>query len=252
MVELVDLHKSFGEQKVLTGVNLKISRGSLTFIMGRSGTGKSVLLKHIIGLLKPDRGKIIIDGQDVTEYSEAQWQRLRRRFGFLFQEGALFDSMTVAENVAFPLIEHTSLSWREIEKRVQEKLSVVGLLEDRDKYPAELSGGMRKRAALARALALDPEIILFDEPTTGLDPILQVSIMRLIRDTQRQFGLTGIVVTHDVSIAMKAADFIAVLHEGQIVAFGPPEEIRGSPHPFVKQFLQSAFEGCLPEEGSHV
>ncbi|QJA06653.1 ABC transporter ATP-binding protein [Thermosulfurimonas marina] len=252
MVELIDLHKSFGEQKVLAGVNLKIPRGRLTFIMGRSGTGKSVLLKHMIGLLRPDRGKILIDGEDVTDYSPAQWQRLRRRFGFLFQEGALFDSMTVAENVAFPLMEHTRLSRREIEKRVEEKLAVVGLLEARDKYPAELSGGMRKRAALARALALEPEIILFDEPTTGLDPILQVSIMKLIRETQRRFGLTGVVVSHDVPIALQAADFIAMLHEGRVVAFGPPKEIRESDHPFVRQFLRSAFEGCLPGEGSHV
>jgi len=252
MVELIDLHKRFGEQEVLRGVNLKIPAGKLTFIMGRSGTGKSVLLKHIIGLLRPDRGRILIDGREVTSFSDRQWQELRRRFGFLFQEGALFDSMTVAENVAFPLMEHTRLSRREIESRVEEKLAVVGLLEARDKYPSELSGGMRKRAALARALALEPEIILFDEPTTGLDPILQVSIMKLIRDTQRRYGLTGVVVSHDVPIAMQAADFIAILHEGRVVAEGSPEEIRRSEHPFVRAFLKSAFEGCHPEEVQNV
>ncbi|HFC98233.1 MAG TPA: ABC transporter ATP-binding protein [Thermosulfurimonas dismutans] len=252
MVELQELYKSFGEHEVLRGVNLRIPRGKLTFIMGQSGTGKSVLLKHIIGLLKPDRGKVIIDGQDVTRFSEKEWQRLRRRFGYLFQEGALFDSMTVAENVAFPLWEHTRLSFSEIEKRVQEKLAVVGLLEARDKYPSELSGGMKKRAALARALALEPEIILFDEPTTGLDPLLQVSIMKLIRDTQRQYGLTGVVVSHDVPIAMRAADYIAILHQGKVVAQGTPEEIRKSEHPFVQEFLRSAFEGCHPEEVQNV
>ena len=252
MVELIDIHKSFGEHVVLRGISLKIPTGKLTFIMGRSGTGKSVLLKHIIGLLKPDRGRILIDGQDVTNFSDREWQKLRKRFGFLFQEGALFDSMTVAENVAFPLWEHSRLSKREIEEKVAEKLSVVGLLEARDKYPSELSGGMKKRAALARALALEPEIILFDEPTTGLDPILQVSIMKLIRDTQRRYGLTGVVVSHDVPIAMGAADYIAILHEGRVVAEGTPDEIRRSEHPFVKEFLKSAFEGCHPEEGQNV
>lgn len=252
MVKLVDLYKSFGEQTVLKGINLEIPRGKLTFIMGRSGTGKSVLLKHIIGLLKPDRGQILIDGQDVTHLSEKEWQRLRRKFGFLFQEGALFDSMTVAENVAFPLIEHTKLSKKEIQRKVEEKLSQVGLLEARNKYPAELSGGMKKRAALARALALEPEIILFDEPTTGLDPMLQVTTVKLIRKTQQQYGLTGVVVTHDVPIALMAADYIAFLNEGKVVAEGTPEEIKKSEHPFVREFLKSAFEGCYPEEGRDV
>jgi len=252
MVTLVDLYKSFGDQAVLKGVNLEIPRGKLTFIIGRSGTGKSVLLKHIIGLLKPDRGQILFDGQDVTRFSEEKWQRLRRKFGFLFQEGALFDSMTVAENVAFPLIEHTKLSKKEIQKKVEEKLSQVGLLEAWHKYPVELSGGMKKRAALARALALDPEIILFDEPTTGLDPILQVSITNLIQKMQKQYGLTGVVVSHDVPIALRAADYVAFLHEGRVVAKGPPEEIKKSEHPFVKEFLKSGFEGCYSEEDGHV
>lgn len=252
MVKLVDLHKSFGEQAVLKGVNLEIPRGKLTFIMGRSGTGKSVLLKHLIGLLKPDRGQIWIDGQEVTRFSEKEWRKLRRKFGFLFQEGALFDSMTVAENVAFPLREHTKLSKKEIEKKVGEKLAQVGLIEARNKYPAELSGGMKKRAALARALALEPEIILFDEPTTGLDPVLQVAIMKLIRKTQRQYGLTGVVVTHDVPIALMAADYIAFLNEGRVVAEGTPEAIKKSDHPFVKEFLKNAFEGCYTEEDKDV
>lgn len=252
MVRLVNLHKSFGPQKVLQGVNLEIPKGKLTFIMGQSGTGKSVLLKHIIGLLKPDQGQIFIDGEEVTHFSTRQWQALRRKFGFLFQEGALFDSLTVAENVAFPLREHTKLSTREIYKKVAEKLEQVGLQEAWDKYPAELSGGMRKRAALARALALDPEIILFDEPTTGLDPILQTSIMKLIKETQTQYGLTGIVVSHDVPIALRAADFIAFLHEGKVVEAGSPEEIKHSSQDFVRTFLKSAFEGCYPEEGKDV
>ncbi len=240
MVELVGVKKRFGAQEVLKGVDLTIPKGKLTFIMGRSGTGKSVLLKHMIGLIRPDEGKILVDGVDVTNFSERQWLKFRRKFGYLFQEGALFDSMTVAENVAFPLREHTKLSEKEIWQRVEEKLERVGLREAWNKYPSELSGGMRKRAALARALALEPEIILFDEPTTGLDPVLQVSIMKLIKETQEFYGITGVVVSHDVAVAIQVADYIAFLYEGRIVAEGSPEEVRRSEHPFVKEFFRCA------------
>ncbi len=239
MIKIVDLHKSFGPQEVLRGVNLEIPQGKITFIMGRSGTGKSVLLKHIIGLIEPDRGQILIDSQDITQLSERELARIRKRMGILFQEGALFDSMTVGENVAFPLREHTNLSREEIQARVEAKLAQVGLLEAINKMPSELSGGMKKRAALARALALDPEIILFDEPTTGLDPIMQKTISDLIKKTQEQHQLTCVVISHDIPVAFAIADKIAFLHEGTIIEEGNPEEIKSSSHPFVREFLTS-------------
>ncbi|NPA48931.1 MAG: ABC transporter ATP-binding protein [Thermodesulfobacteria bacterium] len=248
MIKIVDLHKSFGKQKVLRGVNLDIPKGKITFIMGRSGTGKSVLLKHIIGLIPPDKGQILIDGQDITQMSEKELMQIRKRFGMLFQEGALFDSLTVGENVAFPLREHTNLSEKEIWARVEVKLAQVGLIEAIDKMPSELSGGMKKRAALARALALDPEIVLFDEPTTGLDPLMQESIARLIEETQEKHGLTCVVISHDVPIAFAIADKIAFLHEGVIIEEGPPEKIKASKHPFVRSFITALPTGCKEEK----
>ncbi len=239
MIKIVDLYKSFGDQQVLRGVNLEIPKGQITFIMGRSGTGKSVLLKHIIGLLEPDSGQILIDGQDITSMSERELARIRKRFGMLFQEGALFDSMTVGENVAFPLREHTRLSEKEIWARVEAKLAQVGLLKDIDKMPSELSGGMKKRAALARALALEPEVVLFDEPTTGLDPIMQMSIAKLIKETKESHHLTCVVISHDIPVAFAIADKIAFLHEGIILEEGTPEEIRLSQKPFVREFLRA-------------
>ncbi|NPB09585.1 MAG: ABC transporter ATP-binding protein [Thermodesulfobacteria bacterium] len=239
MIKIVDLHKRFGDQEVLRGVNLDIPEGKITFIMGRSGTGKSVLLKHIIGLLEPDSGQILIDGKDITTMSEKELAEIRKRFGMLFQEGALFDSMTVGENVAFPLREHTKLSEEEIWARVRAKLAQVGLLKDIDKMPSELSGGMKKRAALARALALDPEVVLFDEPTTGLDPIMQMSIAQLIKETKESHNLTCVVISHDIPVAFAAADKIAFLHEGVIIEEGPPEKIKESKHPFVQEFLRA-------------
>ncbi len=239
MIKIINLHKSFGRQHVLRGVNLEIPKGKITFIMGRSGTGKSVLLKHIIGLMEPDQGQILIDGQDITKLSEKELLKMRKRFGMLFQEGALFDSMTVGENVAFPLREHTKLSEEEIWQKVREKLAQVGLLESIDKMPAELSGGMKKRAALARALALEPEIVLFDEPTTGLDPVMQLNIGYLIRKTQQEHNLTCVVISHDIIVARATADKIAFLHEGVIIAEGSPEEIAHETHPFVREFWQT-------------
>ncbi|WP_457755791.1 ABC transporter ATP-binding protein [Thermodesulfatator indicus] len=249
MIKIIDLYKSFGKHQVLRGVNLEIPAGKMTFIMGASGTGKSVLLKHIIGLISPDKGQILVDGKDITKLSERELMKVRKRFGMLFQEGALFDSMTVGENVAFPLKEHTKLSEKEIRARVELKLSQVGLLEAINKMPSELSGGMKKRVALARALALDPEIVLFDEPTTGLDPIMQESISYLIKETQERLNLTCVVISHDVPIAFAVADKIAFLYEGQVVEEGPPEKIKKSEHPFVKKFIR-ALPACF-KEGHH-
>lgn len=239
MIKIINLHKSFGSRKVLRGVNLEIPTGGITFIMGRSGTGKSVLIKHIVGLIDPDEGQILVNGKDITKMSEREFNKIRKRFGMLFQEGALFDSMTVGENVAFPLREHTKLSEKEIRARVEAKLAQVGLLEDIDKMPSELSGGMKKRAALARALALEPEVILFDEPTTGLDPIMQMSIAHLIKDTKEKLNLTCVVISHDIPVAFAIADKIAFLHEGIIIEEGSPEEIKRSENAFVQEFLKA-------------
>lgn len=240
MIEIKGLRKSFNGLEVLKGVNLTIPADKITFIMGQSGTGKSVLIKHIVGLIKPDSGEIWFEGKDLTKLSERELQKVRRKIGFLFQEGALFDSMTVGENVAFPLIEHFKLSKKEIEKKVEELLSAVELLEFKDKYPSELSGGMKKRAALARTLALQPQVVLFDEPTTGLDPILQITILDLIKGLKEKYCLTCVIISHDVNLAFKFADYIAFLHQGIILKEGTPEEIKEFSDPFVQKFIKSA------------
>ena len=241
IIRIKNLKKKFGNFEVLRGVTLDIEERSLTFIMGQSGTGKSVLLKHIVGLLKPDDGEIWFDGKDITKLSERELQNVRKRIGYLFQEGALFDSMTVKENVLFPLREHFKMNKSEMEAKAEELLEAVGLKEAMNKFPSELSGGMRKRAALARTLALSPEVVLFDEPTTGLDPILQVSIMELIKNLKDKLGLTCIIVSHDVALSFNFADTVAFLYKGEIVEKGSVKEIKNSEHPFVKKFLKSAF-----------
>ncbi len=240
MIKVINLTKKFGEVEVLRGLNLEIPDNSLTFIMGQSGTGKSVLLKHLIGLLKPDSGEIWFEDKDITKLSEKELQKIRRKIGFLFQEGALFDSMTVEENVAFPLKEHLKLSKKELNQRVDEILAAVNLLDAKKKYPSELSGGMKKRAALARTLALSPKVILFDEPTTGLDPILQHTILELIKSLKDQYSLTCVIVSHDLPMALKFGDYIAFLHQGKILEKGDPEKILYSSEPFVKKFIKSA------------
>ncbi|PMP94115.1 MAG: ABC transporter ATP-binding protein [Thermodesulfobacterium geofontis] len=240
MITIKDLKKSFNGLEVLKGVNLTIPDGKITFIMGQSGTGKSVLLKHIVGLLKPDSGEIWFENKDITKLSEKELQKIRRKIGFLFQEGALFDSMTVKENIIFPLKEHFKMSKAEMEKIAEELLSAVDLLSAKNKYPSELSGGMKKRAALARTLALRPQVVLFDEPTTGLDPILQVSILELIKNLKEKYNLTCIIVSHDINLAFKFSDYIAFLHGGVIIEVGTPEEIKASNNEFVKKFIESA------------
>lgn len=237
LIELRQVYKSFTGQPVLQGVDLAISPGQITVVLGRSGAGKSVLLKHLLGLLRPDRGQVLVDGQDLTRLPERELFYLRRRFGYLFQHGALFDSLTVGENVAFPLQEHTTLNRRQIQAIVADKLAQVGLDGAAAKLPGELSGGMRKRAALARALALDPEILLFDEPTTGLDPIMTATIGELIATTVRRLGVTAVIISHDLSLTFRIADSIAYLHEGRIICHSEPEAFRQVPLPPVQQFL---------------
>jgi phospholipid/cholesterol/gamma-HCH transport system ATP-binding protein len=245
MVKLVGLHKSFGRQKVLDGLDIEIEEGKTTVIIGRSGGGKSVLLKHIIGLLRPDRGQVLIDGVDITKLNDRELNEIRKKFGMLFQESALFDSMTVGENVAFPLREHTSMKEKEIRETVAERLRSVGLTGVEEKIPAELSGGMRKRVGLARAIAMRPQIVLFDEPTTGLDPVMTEAINRLILDTQKSFNLTCVVISHDIRSIFEIGHRIAMLYEGRIIEYGTPEELRASRNPVIVQFLAGSIEGPI-------
>jgi phospholipid/cholesterol/gamma-HCH transport system ATP-binding protein len=237
MIEIRGLHKSFGALKVLQGVDLQIPKGKTTVILGRSGVGKSVLLKHIIGLIRPDRGKIWIDGVDITLLGDTELNELRKKFGMLFQEAALFDSMNVGGNVAFPLREHTKLSEKDIREIVAQRLEQVGLPGLEEKMPAQLSGGMKRRVGLARALALDPEIVLFDEPTSGLDPPMAEAIEDLIMETQQKLGETFVVITHNITVAFHIAHKIAMLHEGRIVAEGSPRVFRRSSNPVVQAFM---------------
>ncbi|MDA1000064.1 MAG: ABC transporter ATP-binding protein [bacterium] len=244
-IEIEGLEKSFGENRVLRGVSLKIPAGRITVILGRSGEGKSVLLKHLIGLIRPDRGAIRVDGEDIVRLPERELKRVRAKFGMLFQGGALFDSMTVADNVAFPLREHSRMSEAEIREKVNEKLHLVGLDGVEDRMPAQLSGGMQKRVGLARAIIREPEILLYDEPTTGLDPILVDSIDRLIQRTQETLHITSILISHDVVNALDYAHFVAMLHEGRIHVQGTPEEIRSMDDPIIQQFLSGSAEGPI-------
>jgi phospholipid/cholesterol/gamma-HCH transport system ATP-binding protein len=245
MIQAVDVHRSFGRQQVLKGVNLRIPRGEILVIIGQSGSGKSVMLRLLIGLLRPNRGQVIIEDTDLTQLSGRQLDRVRERFGMLFQGGALFDSMTVFENVAFPLREKTKLSKAEITAKAQNMLDSVGLGEMGYKFPAELSGGMKKRTALARALVTSPSIILFDEPTTGLDPILSRAIHQLIKDTHGAFGYTAIIVSHEIPEVFDIATRVAVLHEGKIIEEGTPEMILKSANPVIQQFIAGSLEGPI-------
>ena len=239
MIEVKGLKKSFGTQKVLDGLTLKIPKGKITVILGRSGEGKSVLIKHLIGLLRPDSGTVIVKGRDLLSMDSIELNDFRKNFGMLFQQAALFDSMTVFQNIAFPLEEHTQKTETEILKQVKHLVELVGLTENvLQKYPSELSGGMKKRVGLARAIALEPEILLYDEPTTGLDPIMTDVIDHLILETQKKLGVTSVVISHDVKATFAIADKIAMLHEGKIHLEGTPEEFRKSNDPVVKNFLE--------------
>jgi phospholipid/cholesterol/gamma-HCH transport system ATP-binding protein len=238
IVQLKDVHKSFGRQKVLRGITLEFPTGQTTVVLGPSGCGKSVMLKHLVALLRPDRGEVLFEGQRIDDLRESRLGPIRRQFGFLFQMGALFDSMSVRENIAFPLREHTRSTDKEIERRVRQVLQLVGLEDTMSKMPADLSGGQRKRIALARAIVLEPKVILYDEPTTGLDPIRSDVINELILRLQRELRVTSIVVTHDLGSAFKVADFTVMMHEGKILFRGTPDELRASSDPVVQRFLR--------------
>ena len=247
MIEIKDVSKSFNSHKVLDHVGLAIKKGETMVIIGRSGTGKSVLLKHIIGLMTPDEGAVLVDGVDIATLSQPELDKLRMKFGMLFQGAALFDSMTTYENVAFPLQEHTTMKEGTIRQRVQECLGLVGLQNVDELYPSELSGGMRKRVGLARALAISPDIILYDEPTTGVDPIMGDIINDLIIALRDRLKVTSVVVTHDMRSAYKVADRIAMLYNGGIIEVGTPDEIRSSKNPVVQQFIKGEAVGPIQE-----
>lgn len=245
MIEIKNLKKSFSKQEVLKGVNLKINHGELLAIVGQSGVGKSVLLKLLIGIHMPDEGEILIEGEDIQKICQDDVCSLRERFGVVFQGGALFDSMTVFENVAFPLEERTKMEKDEIKERVLRGLEEVGLRGIEDKYPAELSGGMKKRVALARALVTEPSIVLFDEPTTGLDPIMLHSIHDLIKEAHKRYRFTGVIISHEIPEIFDVADRVAMLYDGRIVEAGTPEEIIASENEIVRQFISGSLEGPI-------
>jgi phospholipid/cholesterol/gamma-HCH transport system ATP-binding protein len=245
-IKVVGVEKRFADNEVLRGTNLSIKKGETIVVIGRSGCGKSVLLKHIIGLMQPDKGNVYVDGIEVTALSHRGLFDLRQKFGMLFQSAALFDSLTVWENVGLGLIEHTDMPKEEIRQRASEKLALVGLRGVEDVKPAELSGGMKKRVGLARAITMDPEIVLYDEPTTGLDPIMADVINELICNLKKTLSITSIVVTHDMTSAYKVGDRIAMLYEGEIIYDGTPEEVRCCGHPVIQQFVEGRAEGPIP------
>lgn len=242
VIDVQDLHKAFAGFQVLKGINLKMMAGTTTVVLGGSGSGKTVLMKHIMGLFKPDRGRVLVDGEDVSHMPRQQLSVFRQRMGMVFQSAALFDSMTVRENVAFPLREHNKqLSEAEILAKVKEKLAVVELHEVEDKFPAELSGGMRKRVGLARAIVREPKIVLYDEPTTGLDPLTTESVDEMIINARERLGVTSVVISHDIGSAFHIGDRIAVINEGRIVEEGTPDEVRNTKEPFTRHFLATWF-----------
>ena len=245
MIILEGLSKSFNGVKVLDNLNIEFGEKQITVVIGRSGGGKSVMLKHIIGLMKPDSGKVLIGGIDINTLKKKELNEIRKKFGMVFQDGALLDSLNVFENVAFPLRQHLKLSENEIKDRVFSVLEDVGLKGQENKMPSEISGGMRKRVGVARALILKPEIMLFDEPTTGLDPIMSDVINNLIISMHNKFQFTGIIISHDISGAFKTGNIIAMLYDGSIIESGAPEEFRKSINPVVKQFIKGSMEGPI-------
>jgi phospholipid/cholesterol/gamma-HCH transport system ATP-binding protein len=243
VIRIQDLHRTFGRQPVLRGLTLEVATGEIMVVIGRSGGGKSVLLKHLLGLLHPDSGAIMVDGTDITRLRGSALDKIRERYGVVFQGGALFDSMSVFDNVAFPLREKSRLAAPEIGQRVEEKLEQVGLTGMGDKNPAEISGGMRKRVAIARALVTEPQVVFFDEPTTGLDPILVNTIHHLIVELHRKFRFTAVMVSHEIPEIFSIADRVAMLHDGVIVESGSPDAIQASRNSVVQQFIHGDIEG---------
>ncbi len=247
MIEAKKITKSFKGRMVLDQLSLQVDKGETLVIIGRSGCGKSVLLKHIIGIMKPDEGEIFVDGVGVEALATKQLNQLRLRFGMLFQSSALFDSMTVGENVGFNLIEHTALSERAIRERVEESLELVGLKGIQDLKPSELSGGMKKRVGLARAICMRPEILLYDEPTTGLDPIMADAINELIIELHDKLKVTSIAVTHDMKSAYKVGTRVAMMYQGKIIETGTPDKIRNTGNPIVQQFITGSAAGPMTD-----
>jgi phospholipid/cholesterol/gamma-HCH transport system ATP-binding protein len=247
-VEFVEVHKAFGRNKILRGLNLEIPEDKISMILGPSGTGKSVCIKHMVGLLYPDEGDVLVHGQSVPNMPDDELFEMRKKFGVLFQDGALFGSMNLYDNVAFPLRQHTDKGEDEIEEIVMRRLREVGLEGSRDKAPNELSGGMRKRAGFARALVLDPDIVLFDEPDSGLDPVRTALLCELIKEVHEENGGAYVVITHDIMSAKRVAEYIAVLWKGRIVESGPADELFNSDNQFVRQFLAGASQGPLGME----
>jgi phospholipid/cholesterol/gamma-HCH transport system ATP-binding protein len=245
MIKVENLHKSFNGLEVLRGASFEVAKGEILALIGRSGYGKSVLLKHVAGLIRPDHGRVLIEGKELGLLRGKELERMRSRFGFVFQNGALFDSLTVFENVAFPLREKTRLKEEEIRQRTLSILDQVGLAGAENKYSAQISGGMVRRAALARAMVRNPEIVFFDEPTTGLDPVIANTILNLIDSCHQRFGFTGILVTHEIPEAFEIVQKAAMLHEGRILAIGSPEEILSSRDPVVRQFITGSSEGPI-------
>lgn len=247
MIEFIGIHKAFGPKKVLGGVNLTVGTGQIMFIIGQSGAGKSVLVKHLVGLLKPDAGRVLLDGVDVTDYSEEQFYPIRKRCAMVFQNSTLFDSMTLLDNVALPIRKHFKVSLREAREEARRKLALVGMDKHGERYPADFGDGMRKKVAIARALTLDPEYVIFDEPTTGIDPVSANIVDRLIRDLSDRLGVTSIVVSHDLRSIFGVADRVAMLYKGDFILDGPPSSFRTTDNPIVQQFINGRPTGPMED-----
>jgi phospholipid/cholesterol/gamma-HCH transport system ATP-binding protein len=245
MIDFIDIHKAFGPKKVLQGANLSVGKGEIMFIIGASGVGKSVLVKHLVGLLKPDQGQILLDGKDVTHLSEAEFYPVRKRCAMVFQNSTLFDSMTLLDNVALPIRKHQNVNLKRARELALEKLALVGMQDEGQRYPADFGDGMRKKVAIARALTLDPEFVIFDEPTTGIDPISANIVDRLIRDLSDRLGVTSIVVSHDLRSIFGVADRVAMLYKGEFVQDGPPSSYRTTEDPVVHQFINGLADGPM-------
>lgn len=243
MIDFIDIYKSFGSNHVLRGVSLTVNTGEVMFIVGASGAGKSVLVKHLVGLLRPDKGKILLDGQDVTALSEEEYYPVRKRCAMVFQNSTLFDSMTLLDNVALPIRKHFKVSMKVARERALEKLELVGMADSASRYAADYGDGMRKKVAIARALTLDPEFVIFDEPTTGIDPISAAIVDDLIIDLSSRLGVTCIVISHDLRSIFRVADRVAMLYKGQFRLDGPPEAYRNTDDPIVHQFINGLPEG---------